>query len=92
VAEYVFDPDWVVTPGETLKEYLEENNLPRKLLCRQLNMTERQVSNLLTGRKQLTRPIAIRLELFTSIPATLWLNLERQYRKGLAEGKKVLGG
>lgn len=87
-----FDPDWVISPGETLRDWMRENGfvLGDRVLLKPLattcSMTPEQLQRILDG-KPLGQVAACKLQQGTGIPARLWLNLERAFRQGLAEGK-----
>jgi HTH-type transcriptional regulator/antitoxin HigA len=83
-----FGPDWVVKPGATLKDWIEENGLSERVTARLCAMEQRDIQALISGRKKITKPVAAKLEAGTQISAKLWLNLERAYRAGLKQGKK----
>ena len=86
-----FNPDWVVIPGETLKEWREEMNLPARAAakaCARMPLDLYEAVE--AGKVEINEEIASALEYGTSIPKGLWLNLERLYRAGLAQGKTVL--
>jgi plasmid maintenance system antidote protein VapI len=84
-----FDPDWCIHPGGTLRDWMEENGVPSARIvascCRDLE--ERDVQGVLDGKRKITGPLAAKLQVATGIPAQLWLNLEKAFRQGLAEGK-----
>lgn len=83
-----FDPDWVISPGETLREWMEENGLSLRvtaMCCAQMDPA--RLRGILDGKRKITTDAAHRLAHGTGIPARLWLNLERAFRQGLAEGK-----
>jgi HTH-type transcriptional regulator / antitoxin HigA len=83
-----FDPDWTISPGETLREWMEENGLPLKATATACGrMDPKQLQGILDGKRKITTVAACKLQQGTGIPARLWLNLERQFRQGLAEGK-----
>lgn len=82
-----FDPDWVIRPGETLREWMQENGLRERSAATTCNMWPSLFVGILDGDVPITEPIAISLERGTSISAFLWLALERYYRAGLAAGK-----
>ena len=85
---FAFNPDWVVHPGSTLREWREENHLPvgaAALAC--ARMPRDLYEQVEAGSAPITEPIAKGLEWGTHIPATLWMNLERIFRAGLAAGK-----
>lgn len=85
-----FEPDYVVHPGETLKEWREMVvHLPAKAAA---TACARMPLHLYEGIEAGTTPIddkiAGALAHGTGIPAFLWLNLERTFRAGLKAGKK----
>jgi plasmid maintenance system antidote protein VapI len=83
-----FDPDWVVAPGETLREWRLDNGLPTSAAataCAQMPLE--LYAAVEAGDEPITENVALGLEHGTQIPAFLWLNLERAYRAGLAAGK-----
>ena len=83
-----FDPDWVISPGETLREWIEENNLTVRVTATACNLPVEAVQGVVDAKTRLSPRIAVGLEQGTQIPAYLWLNLERAYRNGLRAGKK----
>jgi plasmid maintenance system antidote protein VapI len=84
-----FNPDWVIRPGETLREWREENRLGVKAAATTCaRMPVETYERIEAGKRQITAPIAAMLQQGTGIPARLWLNLECAYRAGLAAGKK----
>lgn len=82
-----FDPDWVVKPGATLQEWIEENGLSERVTANLCGIELRDFQGILSGRRRITKPVAAKLAQGTQIPAKLWLNLERAYRAGLAAGE-----
>jgi HTH-type transcriptional regulator / antitoxin HigA len=88
IDRHPFDPDWVISPGETLRDWIEENGLTVRstaTVCGRMPVEELQ--RILDGTRRITPTVAAKLAAGTQIPARLWLNLERQFRQGLAEGK-----
>lgn len=83
-----FNPDWVVHPGETLREWRVENHLPSQaaaMAC--AGMPTFLYERVEAGAEPIDPQIAAALAHGTGISATLWLNLERIFRAGLAAGK-----
>ena len=86
---YPFDPDWCIAPGSTLQEWREDNQLPVKAAAKACGrMDPKMFTRIETGMERITEKLARQLEAGTQIPARLWLNMERYYRKALAAGKK----
>lgn len=81
------DRDWVVSPGEILREWMQENGFSERRTAISSGLDLRDIQGLLSGRVAITKAVAGHLEQGTQIPAKLWLNLERAYREGLAAGK-----
>lgn len=72
-----FKPDWCMAPSETLREWFREAGsvVPDSIMIREV-----------LERKPLTSEHAGMLEACTGVTAQFWLNLERNYREGLAAG------
>lgn len=84
-----FDRDWTIAPGETLRDWCDENNLPHRaaaIACGRMPIE--MFEAIITGKRRITKVIAEALEYGTGIPASLWLNLERGYRADLKAGRK----
>lgn len=83
-----FDPDWTIKPGETLREWIEENGLTvRSTAVACGRMDPMRLQGILDG-KAITQEDAERLAHGTGIPARLWRALERRYRADLRAGRK----
>lgn len=82
-----FDPDWVISPGETLRDWLDENGLTPRVAARACGLSPETFDGILRGTARIVPGIADKLQRGTMISARLWLNLERAYREGLAAGK-----
>lgn len=81
-----FEPDWVCCPGETLQEWLEYNNLLSRKFIFRYGITADQLAGILAGTEPITEDIAQRLAWITFVPPQFWLNMEHNYRAGLAKG------
>lgn len=55
-----------------------------------MNMSEKQIRNLINGDVQLTFDVAARLEMVLGLPAKFWNNLEAIYRKKLSKIKNEI--
>jgi len=72
----------VVPTGYIIKEYLEEYGISQKQLSEWINISEKQISNLLAGKSKLTEEMAIKLEsVITGVPASYWLNYKAMYHE-----------
>lgn len=81
---YGFDPDWLVAPGETIAEVLEERDLSQRELARRTGFSAKFINQLIAGKAALTEDTAIKLETVLGSSARFWLNLESRYRESLA--------
>jgi hypothetical protein len=89
----VFNPDWTLAPAALLAEWMEEHDLSRGQLAIRCG---RGIADLkaaliigdVLDRKPLLPSYAEMLERGTGISAAFWLNYERNYREGLAAGRK----
>jgi len=68
-------------PGLTIRDTMEHLGISGGKLARALGLSEGEVASLLEGSLALTDDIARGLEATLGVPASLWSNLERQYRE-----------
>jgi len=85
---YGFDPDYAVSPGETLKEVMESLNMSQKELAIRTGLTVQSLNRIFKGDQPISYETANKLELATGVPARMWNNLEAQYREQLAKAKE----
>lgn len=74
-----FVTDYVVAPGEYIKEWLEDEARSQASLARDLGVSAKHVSKLINGAV-LTPELALKLELVTGIAAKNWTALESKFR------------
>ena len=82
---YGFEPDYAIPPGETLREVMESLGMSQQELARRTGITVQSLNRIFKGSQPITCETADRLELATGVPASMWNNLEAQYRKQLAK-------
>ncbi len=85
---YGFEPDYAVPPGETLKEVMASLDMNQKGLAVRTGLTVQSLNRIFKGEQPITYETANKLELATGVPATMWNNLEAQYREQLAKIKE----
>jgi HTH-type transcriptional regulator/antitoxin HigA len=83
-----FEPDYAVSPGETLKEVMESLNMSQKELAVRTGLTVQSLNRIFKGDQPISYETANKLELATGVPARMWNNLEAQYREQLAKAKE----
>lgn len=94
---YAFDPDWVIKPGDTLQEMLDESGMPGdtgyRMVSKLSGIPVPIIEKIISGEQEINDNIAECLAAGVSpllISKQFWLNLERAYREGLKAGKKEL--
>ena len=97
VLKYRFDPDWVLRPGEILRDMLDEAGMRGesgvRFAAKLSGLDKETIQGIIDGKVEITKSIAERLAVGSqplAISSQFWLNLEKSYRQGLARGKKEL--
>lgn len=81
--------EFIVTPGEVIKEYLDERDITQKEVAQRIGVSEKHLSNLLNGKARLTETMALKLEkVMPDVPAGFWLNYEVKYQEYVAREKE----
>ena len=73
-----------IPPGETIREQLADRGVNQKEFALRMALTEKHISQLINGKVELTKDVALRLESVLGIPAKFWNGLETNYREDLA--------
>lgn len=81
-----YQPDYAVSPGEILQEFLEEQSMTQVELARRLGVTTKHLNQLIAGLVSLSNELAIALERVTGIPARFWNALAMTYREATQHG------
>ena len=69
-----------VTPGEMLKdEFLAEYRLSQSRLARAVGISPNRIAEIVNNRRRITADTALRLGLYFSTSAELWMNLQSRY-------------
>ncbi|MDN5855137.1 MAG: ImmA/IrrE family metallo-endopeptidase [Actinomycetia bacterium] len=76
--------NYVVTTGDHIVEWMEDEGINAAELARRLGVTPKHVSELLNGKAPLSHQLALALERVTGIPARIWNLYEANYRGRLA--------
>jgi HTH-type transcriptional regulator/antitoxin HigA len=77
-------PNYAVSTGEFIQEWLDEHGLNAAELSRRLGVSRKHVSELLHGRASLSHELALALENVTGVPARRWNQIEALYREDVA--------
>ena len=82
-------PNYIVTTGDFISEWMEDAGINAAELARRLDVTPKHVSELLSGKAPLSAHLALALERVTGVPARLWNMYEAGYREDLARQQAV---
>ncbi|MDA3935241.1 MAG: helix-turn-helix domain-containing protein [Actinomycetota bacterium] len=81
---YDWTTDSAVSPGETIREILNERAITQVDFALRLGKSEKFVSQLVNGKASLTHETALELERVLGVPSSFWNNAEARYRDVLA--------
>lgn len=76
-------PDYCTSPGDSLLMTLEDLNMTQMELAARTGLTSKTINQIIHNKVAITPETAMRLEVATSTPANMWLNLDRMYREWL---------
>lgn len=77
--QHISPDELLVHPGETILEIIQERNISQKELAIRTGFTEKHISTVLHGQKNISSEFAMKLEYALSIPASFWRNLQTNY-------------
>jgi HTH-type transcriptional regulator/antitoxin HigA len=75
-----FNPDYVIAPGETLREELEVLQMTQAELAERTGLSAKHVNQIVQGIAPVTPDTAVALGRVTTFEADFWSNLEAQYQ------------
>lgn len=81
--------DLIIHPGETIKELLEEKNMTQEELAIRTSYSAKHISEVLSGKKDISSKFANALEYVFGIPMEFWINLQGIYDKEIIELDKL---
>ena len=81
--------DWLVHPGESIAEAIEDRGLTQKELALRTGFTEKHISTVINGIKSISAKLALGLEKALDIPATFWKNLQANYELELESFNEI---
>ena len=82
-------PELLIHPGETISDLLEERGISQKELARRTGVSEPFLSDVIHGKKDISRGLAKGLEYATGVSASFWLKLQANYDAELLEYKET---
>ena len=81
--------DFIIHPGETLAEVLEDAEMTQRDLAVRTGVTEKHVSTVINGKKNISASYAKKLEYALGIEASFWMNLQANYDRELLEFEEM---
>lgn len=81
--------EFIIHPGETLEEVLDDRNMSQRELAIRTGMTEKHVSTVIHGQKGISSTFAKRLEYALGIEASFWMNLQANYDREVYEFEEL---
>ena len=71
--------EWLIHPGEIISDILEERKLTQKELAQRAGVSETFLSEVIHGKKDISKGLAMGLECALEVPRSFWLNLQANY-------------
>jgi len=75
-----YQPNYVVPPGETLRETLEAIGMTQAELVERTGCPKKTINEIVTGKAAITAETSLQIERVLGIPASFWNNLEKNYQ------------
>ena len=85
-----YRPDYAVPPGWVLEERIKAQELSQAELARRCGHSAKLISQIISGKAPLKPKIALQLEKVLKVDASIWLNMESNYRLHKARKAEVL--
>lgn len=77
--------DFIIHPGETIKEVLEERKMNQEELAIRTGFSPKHISEVVNGKKGISPSFAKGLEYVFGMPVSFWINLQGIYDKEIIE-------
>lgn len=71
--------DLLIHPGETISDLLDDRGITQKELAQRAGVSEAFLSDVIHGKKDISKSLAIGLEYALGISTSFWLNLQANY-------------
>ena len=81
--------DFIIHPGETLAEIIEDRGMTQRELAVRTGMTEKHISTVIHGQKNISAAFARKLEYALGIETSFWMNLQANYDRELLEFEEL---
>ena len=81
--------EFIIHPGETIAEILEDRDMTQRELAVRTGVTEKHISTVINGQKNISVAFARKLEYALGIETSFWMNLQANYDRELIEFEDV---
>lgn len=81
--------NYIIHPGETLAEVIEDREMTQRELAVRTGMTEKHISTVIHGQKSISAAFARKLEYALGIETSFWMNLQANYDRELLEFEEL---
>lgn len=78
-------PSAPIHPGEMIKDEIEYRGISQKALAEEIGISQSVLNEVLNGKRAVTTEYALLLEAALGIEADLWLRLQVEYNKQVAQ-------
>lgn len=85
----VISPDLVIHPGETIYDLLQDRGITQKELALRAGVSEPFLSDVIHGKKDISKSLALGLQYAFDVPSSFWLNLQANYDAEILALKEV---
>lgn len=79
VKNHGISPDLLIHPGETISDVLKERGMTQKELAHRAGVSAAFLSDVIHGKKDISKGLAMGLEYALGVPRSFWLNLQANY-------------
>ena len=76
-----FSQNYAIPPGETLRETLNALGVTRAELGKRTGQSPKYIKEIVIGKTAISTDMAFKLDQVLKVPASFWINLERNYQK-----------
>lgn len=73
--------DFIIHPGETLTEVLQDRKMSQKELAIKTGVSEKYISAVISGQQNISSSFANKLEYALGIEKEFWMNLQANYER-----------
>ena len=85
----VISPDLVIHPGETIYDLLQDRGITQKELALRAGVSEPFLSDVIHGKKDISKGLALGLQYAFGVPSSFWLNLQANYDAEILALKEI---